>query len=57
MTRRFVRCRLDPASDQLVAASREGNYPDVREDAGSTFHLVTVVDPGLALYRRDDAGP
>ena len=57
MTRRFVRCRLDPAADQLVAASREGNYPDVREDAGSTFQLVTVVDPGLALYRRESAAP
>lgn len=57
MTRRHVRCRLDPASDRLIAASREGGYEEVRQEPDAVFRLVRVVDPGIALYRRDGGAP
>jgi hypothetical protein len=57
MRRRLVRCRYDARSDRLIAASREGAYQPVHEERDGMFRLVKVVDPGLALYRREDAAP
>ena len=53
MTRRFVPCRYDEGSDRLLVASRDKDYPPARQEAGSTFRLVEIVEPGIALYRRE----
>jgi hypothetical protein len=52
MTRRLVPCRYDEASDRLLAASRDKDYPPSRQEPDGTFRLVEIVDPGIALYRR-----
>jgi hypothetical protein len=52
MTRRLVPCRYDGAADHLLAASREKDYPPVRQEPDGLFRLVEIVDPGIAAYRR-----
>ena len=53
MTRRLVPCRYDEASDRLLAASRDKDYAPSRQEADGMFRLEQVVDPGIAVYRRE----
>ena len=59
MKRRFADCRYQPGSAVLIAASRDGHYPDSSIANGTRYRRDTVRFPGIALYRRvrDDPAP
>jgi hypothetical protein len=52
MKRGMTRCRYEPASDIVIAASRDGQYPATKTIAGGTFYRELVLPPGIARYRR-----
>ena len=53
MTRRFVSCAYDEESDLLLIAERDRPYEASRHERNRVFGLVQVVEPGIALYRRE----
>jgi hypothetical protein len=53
MTRRFVSCAYDEDSDLLLIAERDRPYEASRHERNRVFGLVQVVEPGIALYRRE----
>ena len=53
MTRRLVPCRYDEGSDRLLVASRDKDYAPLRQEADGRFRLEAIVDPGIAVYRRE----
>ena len=53
MTRRFVPCRYVEGSDRLLAASRDKDYAPSRQEADGMFRLEEIVEPGIAVYRRE----
>jgi hypothetical protein len=52
MKRGMTRCRYEPSSAILIAAARDGQYPDSKTIGSATFYRELVLPPGIARYRR-----
>jgi len=52
MKRGMTRCRYEPASEVMIAAARDGQYPATKTIGTATFYRELVLPPGIARYRR-----
>jgi hypothetical protein len=52
MRRRMTTCRYQPASDVLIAAARDGEYPSSKTIGNARYLRELVLPPGIARYRR-----